>query len=115
METLRRAGTRLTDRYLFTQALALALLGGPAMLERFHNARLAAVLGALLLAVLVLNTLLARWRWRQLTSAWAQGEARAWHAACAANPAAAERAAAQVRGPGLRGLRPVPAPTRMAL
>ena len=77
---LQQACSRLIDRYLFAQAAALVLIGGPAMYLRFFDGRLALALSGLLVAVLVLNTILAQRGWRRLTRAWACYEADRHHA-----------------------------------
>ena len=78
MVSLRNACIRLTNRYWLAQGLTLLLLGCPALAMRFENVRLGLLLGTCALAVLAINTWIAHMRWRQITCAWAHGEALAF-------------------------------------
>lgn len=75
MEQLRQDCSRLTDRYLLAQGLALLAFGLPALICRFAHSGHTLILTALMLMAMGVNTLLAQRAWQRLTTAWAHGEA----------------------------------------
>lgn len=80
MNQLRRDCSALANHYLYAQVATFLVLGAPALLARFFDRYLALVLAGLTLATLAVNTLIARMRWRRITSAWACDEAARHHA-----------------------------------
>ena len=80
MDLLRRDCSALVDHYLYAQVATFLGLGVPALVARFFDEHFALVLGGLALTTMAVNTLIARMRWRRITSAWACDEAARHHA-----------------------------------
>lgn len=75
MDQLQRSCSALVDRYLYGQGAILLLLGLPVLILRATDTRDALVLGGVMLAALVVNTVIAHRRWCRLGTAWACDEA----------------------------------------